>query len=91
MADLATLFRPRDYGAGAVKRTTETRPPPGSSSKARVAPWSSAEWVALTAGLDISRGAYILILDADLQDPPELLSNMMAELKAQDAGISPVR
>ena len=43
--------------------------------------------LALTAGLDMARGAYILILDADLQDPPELLSNMMAEMKAQDADV----
>jgi dolichol-phosphate mannosyltransferase len=34
--------------------------------------------LALTAGLRICRGARILILDADLQDPPELLPKMMA-------------
>lgn len=34
--------------------------------------------LALTAGLRICRGARILILDADLQDPPELLPDMMA-------------
>lgn len=34
--------------------------------------------LALTAGLRICRGARILILDADLQDPPELLPEMMA-------------
>ena len=27
---------------------------------------------ALTAGLDAARGAYVMVLDADLQDPPEL-------------------
>ncbi|MEY4501074.1 MAG: hypothetical protein RIS52_964 [Pseudomonadota bacterium] len=43
--------------------------------------------LALTAGLDLSSGAYILILDADLQDPPELLSNMMTEMKAQHADV----
>ncbi len=43
--------------------------------------------LALTAGLDVSSGAYILILDADLQDPPELLSNMMAEMSAQKADV----
>jgi len=37
---------------------------------------------ALTAGLDMSRGEQILILDADLQDPPELLPQML-ELSAQ--------
>src|ERR1700751_1854407 len=34
--------------------------------------------LALTAGLSISRGERILIIDADLQDPPELLPSMMA-------------
>ena len=34
--------------------------------------------VALTAGLEAARGARIFMLDADLQDPPELLPDMMA-------------
>jgi polyisoprenyl-phosphate glycosyltransferase len=34
--------------------------------------------LALTAGLSVCRGERILIIDADLQDPPELLSDMMA-------------
>lgn len=34
--------------------------------------------LALTAGLGHCRGDRVLILDADLQDPPELLSDMMA-------------
>lgn len=33
--------------------------------------------LALSAGLSIARGDRILILDADLQDPPELLADMM--------------
>lgn len=33
---------------------------------------------ALSAGLDFCRGERILIIDADLQDPPELLPEMMA-------------
>ncbi|MBI1365083.1 MAG: glycosyltransferase [Alphaproteobacteria bacterium] len=33
--------------------------------------------LALTAGLSAARGARILMLDADLQDPPELLGEMM--------------
>ena len=32
--------------------------------------------IALTAGLSVSRGRRILVLDADLQDPPELLPRM---------------
>ncbi|MBV8192999.1 MAG: glycosyltransferase family 2 protein [Alphaproteobacteria bacterium] len=34
--------------------------------------------LALTAGLSVCRGARVLIIDADLQDPPELLPEMMA-------------
>lgn len=34
--------------------------------------------LALTAGLSVSRGDRVLIIDADLQDPPELLPDMMA-------------
>ncbi|WP_108781456.1 glycosyltransferase family 2 protein [Pontivivens insulae] len=33
--------------------------------------------IALTAGLEAARGARIFMLDADLQDPPELLADMM--------------
>jgi len=43
--------------------------------------------LALTAGLDLSRGATILIIDADLQDPPELLPAMYAAMRAQQADV----
>lgn len=33
--------------------------------------------LALSAGLSLARGARILVIDADLQDPPELLPQMM--------------
>jgi glycosyltransferase involved in cell wall biosynthesis len=36
--------------------------------------------IALSAGLEFCRGERILILDADLQDPPELLGEMMARI-----------
>ncbi len=36
--------------------------------------------IALTAGLEFCRGRRILILDADLQDPPELLGPMTAKM-----------
>lgn len=36
--------------------------------------------IALSAGLELSRGERILILDADLQDPPELVGQMMAKM-----------
>ncbi len=36
--------------------------------------------IALTAGLEFCRGQRILILDADLQDPPELLGALMSKM-----------
>ena len=36
--------------------------------------------LAVTAGLTVARGARVLIIDADLQDPPELLGLMMARM-----------
>ena len=43
--------------------------------------------LALTAGLDLCRGETILIIDADLQDPPELLPKMMEAMKSQGADV----
>lgn len=43
--------------------------------------------LALTAGLDLCRGATILIIDADLQDPPELLPAMYAAMREQRADV----
>jgi len=40
--------------------------------------------LALTAGLSVCRGARVLIIDADLQDPPELLPEMMALMDGVD-------
>ena len=37
--------------------------------------------LALTAGLSQARGAYVFVLDADLQDPPELLGPMLAKVR----------
>lgn len=36
--------------------------------------------LALTAGLQLCRGERVFVLDADLQDPPELLPQMMARM-----------
>ena len=38
--------------------------------------------IALTAGLDACRGNWTLVIDADLQDPPELLGEMMAAARS---------
>ena len=35
--------------------------------------------IAVTAGLDYSRGDAVIIIDADLQDPPELIAEMAAK------------
>ncbi|HET9814025.1 MAG TPA: glycosyltransferase family 2 protein [Sphingomicrobium sp.] len=43
--------------------------------------------LALTAGLDLSRGECVLIIDADLQDPPELLPALLETMRAQDADV----
>ena len=43
--------------------------------------------LALTAGLDLCAGAQILIIDADLQDPPELLSEMRRTMVEQQADV----
>ena len=43
--------------------------------------------LALTAGLDLCAGDQILIIDADLQDPPELLADMRVAMVEQDADV----
>jgi polyisoprenyl-phosphate glycosyltransferase len=43
--------------------------------------------LALTAGLDLCRGAKILIIDADLQDPPELLPAMLETMREAEADV----
>src|SRR4051794_10585539 len=43
--------------------------------------------LALTAGLDLCNGQTILIIDADLQDPPELLPEMFNVMRAEHADV----
>jgi polyisoprenyl-phosphate glycosyltransferase len=43
--------------------------------------------LALTAGLDLCRGEKILVIDADLQDPPELLPDMLKMMAAESADV----
>jgi dolichol-phosphate mannosyltransferase len=43
--------------------------------------------LALTAGLDVCRGDVVLIIDADLQDPPELLGDMLETMRREDADV----
>jgi dolichol-phosphate mannosyltransferase len=43
--------------------------------------------LALTAGLDLCQGDRILIIDADLQDPPELLPAMLKIMRESEADV----
>lgn len=43
--------------------------------------------LALTAGLDLCRGENILVIDADLQDPPELLPDMLEMMATEGADV----
>ena len=43
--------------------------------------------LALTAGLDLCRGDKVLIIDADLQDPPELLGDMLETMRREEADV----
>ncbi|HEX3423592.1 MAG TPA: glycosyltransferase family 2 protein [Sphingomicrobium sp.] len=43
--------------------------------------------LALTAGLDLSRGETVMIIDADLQDPPDLLPDMMRVMREEGADV----
>ena len=47
--------------------------------------------VAVTAGLDYSRGEAVIIIDADLQDPPELILEMIKKWKAGNEVVFAVR
>lgn len=38
--------------------------------------------LAVTAGLQVCRGDFVMMIDADLQDPPELLGAMIAKIEA---------
>lgn len=43
--------------------------------------------IAMTAGLDYARGRYTAIMHADLQDPPELIPEMLALAASEDADV----
>jgi len=43
--------------------------------------------IAVTAGLEHAEGSRVLIIDADLQDPPELLKPMLEMMAAQQADV----
>jgi dolichol-phosphate mannosyltransferase len=43
--------------------------------------------LALTAGLSVCRGDHVLVIDADLQDPPEALPEMLALMARESADV----
>jgi polyisoprenyl-phosphate glycosyltransferase len=43
--------------------------------------------IALTAGLDYARGDVVVVIDADLQHPPELIPNFLARWHEEDAEV----
>lgn len=42
---------------------------------------------AVTAGLSYAKGDYVVVIDADLQDPPEVIPQMLAHLKEHNANV----
>ena len=47
--------------------------------------------IAVTAGLDYSRGDAVIIIDADLQDPPEVIRDLIAKWKEGNEVVYAVR
>ena len=47
--------------------------------------------IAITAGIDTARGRAVIVMDADLQDPPELVHQMIGQWKAGFAVVSAKR
>jgi len=43
--------------------------------------------IALTAGLDYARGDAVVVIDADLQHPPELIPKFIARWRQEDADV----
>lgn len=43
--------------------------------------------IALSAGLQAARGSHVMAIDADLQDPPELLADMLQAMEREDADV----
>jgi dolichol-phosphate mannosyltransferase len=43
--------------------------------------------IAMTAGLDYANGRYVAIVHADLQDPPELIPEMLALARSEEADV----
>ena len=73
----------RDGSWDAMQRLAETDPHVVAINLSR----NHGHQLALTAGLDLSLGDTILIIDADLQDPPELLGPMLETMRDSGADV----
>ena len=73
----------RDGSWAAMQRLAEADPRVVAINLSR----NHGHQLALTAGLDLCRGDTILIIDADLQDPPELLLPMIETMQAEGADV----
>jgi len=73
----------RDGSWAAMRRMAATDPNLVAVNLSR----NHGHQLALTAGLDLCRGDTILIIDADLQDPPELLTPMLQALSESGADV----
>ncbi|MFO1067146.1 MAG: glycosyltransferase family 2 protein [Geminicoccaceae bacterium] len=65
----------RDSSVAVLERLKQTDPRIGILQLSR----NFGKEVALTAGLDHARGDAVIVIDADLQDPPELIPDLVAK------------
>lgn len=66
----------RDRTWGVIQQAARTQPGLVGVNLAR----NHGHQLAVTAGLNLARGERVMVIDADLQDPPELLAEMMAKM-----------
>ncbi len=58
-----------------------------AADSSRITATKTKHQVAITAGLDEARGQAVIVIDGDLQDPPELLPDMMALMDREGADV----
>lgn len=73
----------RDGTWGVIKALSETDPHVVGIDLAK----NHGHQIALSAGLRFAQGERIVLLDADLQDPPELLDELMAQMDLTEADV----
>lgn len=63
-----------------LERIADLKPTGGVRIKSIELSRNFGHQIAVTAGLDNSSGDYVVIIDADLQDPPELIPEMLRKI-----------